>query len=95
MYLKFGYGRGAAQASVDVRVGDLSREDALAWVEEHDGAWPGVYAGVPIEEILKRIDVDREKFIAICNQFLNRDVFAGDVVWGRRPMTQKEVLHVV
>lgn len=64
MYLKYGYGRGCAQISVDVRAGLISREDAMEWVEQHDGQFPKVYAGVSIGEVLDRIEVtDLDRYI--------------------------------
>ena len=64
MYLKYGYGRGCAQISVDVRAGRISREYALEWVEQHDGRFPKVYAGVSIGEVLDRIEVtDLDRYI--------------------------------
>lgn len=59
MFLKYGFGRGAAQISVDVRNGLVSREDALRWVQRYDGRFPEVYAGVPVEEVLDRLGADR------------------------------------
>ena len=40
MYLKYGYGRLAAQISVDVRSGFISRENALEIVGARDGIFP-------------------------------------------------------
>jgi hypothetical protein len=65
-YLKYGYGRGCAQISVDIRNELISREDALKWVEKHDGLFPDKYMGVSLEEILDRIDVTRDEFDEYC-----------------------------
>ena len=59
MYRKYGYGRGAAQISVDIRAGRVSRGAALDWVQEHDGRFPEVYAGVHVDEVLERLGRDR------------------------------------
>lgn len=59
-YLKYGYGRGCAQISVDVRAGLVKRQDALDWVAAHDGLFPEVYAGVHVNEVLDRIGMTRE-----------------------------------
>lgn len=59
MFLKFGYGRGAAQISVDVRRGEVTREAALNWVKTFDGRFPEVYAGVPVDDVLSRLGTDR------------------------------------
>jgi len=55
MWLKYGYGRGCAQVSVDIRAGLLIREPSIKWVERHDGMFPSIYAGVKIEDVLDRI----------------------------------------
>jgi hypothetical protein len=69
MFLKYGFGRGCQQISVDVRYGRVSRETALNWVESHDGHFPSVYAGVPVEEVLDRIGMTREKFDVCVDRF--------------------------
>jgi N-acetyl sugar amidotransferase len=71
MYLKYSYGRGAAQISVDIRSGRISREEALKWVKENDGQFPNVYAGVHIEEVLERIKMKRPQLQTIMDRFTN------------------------
>lgn len=77
MYRKFGYGRGCAQASVDVRTGRMKRKDALQFVEAFDGAFPEEYAGVPIGEILGRIGISRKELHKQLDAFTNWDLFDG------------------
>lgn len=77
MWLKYGFGRGCQQISVDVRAGLIDREDALAWVEQHDGTFPKVYAGVPLFEVLRRIGMDQKAFDAVCDRFTNKAIHAG------------------
>lgn len=55
MWLKYGFGRGCQQISVDVRAGRLTRENALAWVERYDHLFPSEYAWVRVDEMLARI----------------------------------------
>jgi hypothetical protein len=62
MYRKYGYGRGCAQISVDVRTGMVSRSGAEKWVELYDGTFPDVYMEVPIAEVLDRIGMTRAAF---------------------------------
>jgi len=76
MWRKFSYGRGAAQASVDVRSGRMTREDALDWVREHDGIFPTVYAGVHYREVLERLDLTSKGLEQIMNRFTNWGLFA-------------------
>jgi len=62
MYLKYGYGRVAAQMSVDIRTGRMSRDDGLKLLERMDGKYPSYYAGVSLEEILGRIGITVDRF---------------------------------
>lgn len=57
MFLKYGFGRGCQQISVDVRSGRLDRESALDWVNTFDSMFPATYADVPVGEVLDRIGV--------------------------------------
>ena len=75
MYRKYGYGRGAAQISVDVRSGLVSRERALTWVRNHDGIFPEIYAGVPIHAVRERIGVTRAELNKIIDKFTNWNLF--------------------
>jgi len=77
MFRKYGYGRGCAQISVDIRQGRISRENALAWVNEYDGVFPEVYAGVTIDEVLDRIGMTRKELNVIIENFTNKDLSCG------------------
>lgn len=82
-WLKYGYGRGAAQISVDIRKGKIDRPAALEWVSDYDGLFPERYMGVTLEEVLEHIGVDRDAFLRACNAFMNRDLFIEPrVEWG-------------
>lgn len=72
MWLKFGFGRGCQQISVDVRAGRVEREAALAWVDAHDGAFPKLYAGVFEDDVLNRIGMTREQLKLIEERFTNK-----------------------
>lgn len=71
MWRKYGYGRGAAQISVDIRAGRISRFKALEWVEKNDGRFPNVYAGVPLTDVLDRIEMTRKGLNRIMDSFTN------------------------
>lgn len=75
MYRKFGYGRGCAQISVDVRAGRVTREEALAWVEQQDGLFPEFYAGVPLDDLLDRLGLSRLALVHALEVFTNWDLF--------------------
>lgn len=74
-YLKYGYGRGAAQISVDVRAGRITRDSSMNWVQVYDGAFPWIYMGVPIADVLSRIGMTMAHLEVIANRFVNRDIF--------------------
>lgn len=74
MWLKYGFGRGCQQISVDVRSGKVKREDALKWVERWDGEFPVHYCRVPLSEVLDRIGIDRRRLDEIAKQFTNQAV---------------------
>ena len=89
-FLKYGYGRLAAQISVDIRAGLISRERAMAVVQERDGLFPSPYMGATASSVLARIDVGQNRFMELCNQFMNKPLFAQDhVEWGQH-LTLKE-----
>jgi N-acetyl sugar amidotransferase len=77
MYRKFGYGRLAAQVSVDIRTGRMSREQAMALVHDRDGLFPGHYMGVPVGRVLHRIGVTGEELHATLDRFTNWRLFNG------------------
>jgi hypothetical protein len=76
MFRKYGYGRGCAQISVDVRAGLVERDTALEWVRHNDGIFPYTYAGVNLHEVLQRIGVTSEQLLDIMDRFTNHDLFA-------------------
>ena len=75
MFRKFGYGRGAAQVSVDIRSGRITREEGMEFVIAFDGLFPTEYAGVSIYEVLDRIEVSHRQLLEIMNRFTNWDLF--------------------
>lgn len=77
-FLKFGFGRATDLACLHVRRGRLSRDEAIKLVKIHDGKFPWVYLGCPIEEILKDIDMALDEFIKVCDRFTNKKLFVCD-----------------
>lgn len=75
MYRKYGYGRGAAQASVYVRQGKISRDEALEWVLDRDGEFPYDYAGVRFSAVLERIGMTESQFADVLEQFTDWKLF--------------------
>lgn len=76
MYRKYGFGRGAAQISVDIRAGNFDRAKALEWVERRDGIFPWTYAGVGWKDMAARIGLDLVHLQKKLEDFTNWDLFA-------------------
>ena len=87
MYLKYGYGRGCSQISVDVRAGRITRDAALEWVRVCDGIFPSTYMQIHIQEVLRNIGVTSDEFKTILDKFTNHDLFNG--VENSRPILKE------
>lgn len=77
-FLKYGFGRATDLACLHVRRGRLSREDAIKLVRMHDGKFPWVYLGVPLEDVLREVGLTLDQFIRICDRFTNKKLFVCD-----------------
>lgn len=77
-FLKFGFGRATDLACMHVRRGRITREEAIQLVKLHDGKFPWVYLGCPLEEILEEIDMSPGEFIKVCDRFTNKKLFVCD-----------------
>lgn len=77
-YLKFGFGRTTDILSLHIRRGRISRERAVEIVKVKDGAFPWTYLGMPLENILKPLEVTLEDFLRICDDFTNDALFQAD-----------------
>lgn len=86
MYRKYGYGRGCAQISVDVRAGIIARNHALDWVEEYDGAFPHLYMGIPVAQVLRQIDITEKRLWELLDYFTNKELFNPDTLGMDRPI---------
>jgi N-acetyl sugar amidotransferase len=74
-FLKFGFGRATDIASLHVRRGRLTRDQALDIIKRRDGRFPWTYLGKPLAEILEPLDVTVEEFMDICDRFTNDSLF--------------------
>lgn len=79
MFRKFGYGRGCAQISVDIRSGRVDREFGLEWVRQHDGLFPTKYMDVHWSVAMERIGVTSKAFGLAIEKHTNQDLFVGPV----------------
>lgn len=76
MYRKYGYGRFAAQASHDIRRGEMTREKALQRARWAEGRFPEKYANVLLREVLECVKMTREQLFAALDAHTNWDLFA-------------------
>lgn len=75
MYRKYGYGRLAAQISVDIRNGTMKRDEALGVVQACDGLFPFEYAGVSVMDVLDRLGMKFPDLIETLNAFTSWELF--------------------
>ena len=73
-WLKFGYGRATDNASVQIRLNWINREEAMKLVKEHEGKLPERY----LDEFLKQWDMSREELLQITDKFKNKELFKKD-----------------
>ena len=78
MWRKYGFGRACSQLSVDIRAGRISREDALIELEDREGKFPIVYAGVSASEMLYRIGISLPYLCEVMEKFTNKVIHAGN-----------------
>jgi N-acetyl sugar amidotransferase len=75
MYRKYGYGRGCAQISIDVRHGKVSREWAMGWLQRYDGVFPETYMGVELPDLCAHIGMTEGELVAALDKCTNWDLF--------------------
>ena len=75
-FLKYRYMRPTDIASLAVRRGRMTRDQALAVIAERE-VFPATYLGMPYEEIIDKIGVSTDEFSAICDRFTNKALHAG------------------
>ena len=64
-FIKFGIGRATYDASQEIRNGHLLIDEAKNLVKKYDGEYPKVY----IDEVLEYIDLKKDKFHKLCDEF--------------------------
>lgn len=84
MYRKYGYGRGCAQISVDIREDRITRDAAMDFVRLCDGLFPDLYMGVTLETVLGYLNMSRAELMAALDKHTNWPLF--DRVEGGRPI---------
>ena len=73
-WLKFGYGRTSDHESIEIRLKQISREDGMRLVKQHEGKLPEKF----LDEFLDQWEMGREEFLDICDKFTNKELFKKD-----------------
>jgi N-acetyl sugar amidotransferase len=73
-FLKFGFGRATDHASIEIRLGRITREKGLELVKKHEGRIPVKY----LDEFLKEAEISYEEFIIICEKYTDKKLFKKD-----------------
>ena len=73
-YVKYGFGRATDNACLDIRLGYISREEAVRLVNKYDGIPPKK----AIKEYLTYTNFTEEEFIKIVNSYTNKRIFERD-----------------
>lgn len=71
MYLKFGFGRCSADASIDIRRGALGREQAIEMVKRFDNAYPEPY----IKFYIDYFNMTEKEFDRVLDKHANKKLF--------------------
>ena len=74
-FIKYGFGRATDIASMHIRRGYTTREQAAKVVRERDGAFPWTYLGARLDDTLRNIGMSREDFLKCCEKFTNWTLF--------------------
>jgi N-acetyl sugar amidotransferase len=78
-YIKYGYGRGCAQLSIDIRNGMIGRSEAYDVLRKIEGIFPEAYMGVSVEEIFSHIGISREQFLELSRGYVNHALFTSTI----------------
>ena len=70
MYLKFGFGRTNQDASIDVRRGAMSREQAIELVKIYDNHFPNEY----LDEYLDYFQMNKKNFFLTIDKWANKKI---------------------
>jgi len=71
MYLKFGFGRANQDASIEIRRGAISREQAINLVRIYDNHYPEEF----IKDYLEYYKMNRSEFDLVIDKWVNKDLF--------------------
>ena len=70
-YLKFGFGKMTDYANEEIRLGRMTRKDAIQLVEKYDGRCSKGY----FKQFARYLDINYNDFWDILDQYVNKDLF--------------------
>ncbi|MFN3315800.1 MAG: hypothetical protein ACK40K_03240, partial [Raineya sp.] len=70
-YLKYGFGRTTDYMNEEIRIGRITREEAIKITEEFDGTCDDKF----IEMFCKHIEISKQEFWEVVDKFVNKDLF--------------------
>ena len=73
-WIKYGFGRATDHASLDIRLGKISRDEGIELVKKHEGKIPDRY----FDEFLNDMELDKEEFYNVVDKFANKEIFKLD-----------------
>lgn len=81
MFLKFGFGRATQDAGIDIRRGNMTREEGFKMVEKYDQVYPEQY--IPI--YLDYYQITKEELNAIFDKWANKELLHKvDGIWVKK-----------
>ena len=70
MFIKFGFGRTTGDASIDIRAGQITREEGVEFAKKYDGRFPEQY----LPDFLEYFEMTEDTFWAVVDSFANTEV---------------------
>ena len=70
MYLKFGFGRCTQDVCIDIRTGDITKEEGLEKIKRYDEEYPAIYE----DKYLEYYQMTREEFHEVIDKWANKDL---------------------
>jgi N-acetyl sugar amidotransferase len=74
-WVKYGYGRATDIACNHVRRGRIRRDEAVALIKKHDGAFPTSYLGRSLASIVGELGLSINNFVYAADRFTNKQLF--------------------
>ena len=74
-WVKYGYGRATDIACNHVRRGRIRRDEAVALIKTHDGAFPTSYLGRSLASIVGELGLSINNFVYAADRFTNKELF--------------------